>query len=82
MISFDTVTKTYVKATRPALDAVTLEVEAELDGLAAAADPALHEEIVRRFTGPDYGWMWPFEGWVRMRIAETHTAISRRPPMP
>ena len=27
MISFDTVTKTYVKATRPALDAVTLEVE-------------------------------------------------------
>lgn len=62
--------------------AVTLEVEAELDGLAAASDPALHDEIVRRFTGPDYGWMWPFEGWVRMRIAETLTAISRRPPMP
>ena len=62
--------------------AVTLEVEAELDGLAAASDPALHAEIVRRFTGPDYGWMWPFEGWVHMRIAETLTAISRRPPMP
>ena len=62
--------------------AVTLEVEAELDGLAAASDPALHEEIVSRFTGPDYGWMWPFEGWVRRRIAETVTAISRRPPQP
>ena len=48
----------------------------------SASDPGLHEEIVRRFTGPDYGWMWPFEGWVRMRIAETLTAISRRPPMP
>lgn len=62
--------------------AVTLEVEAELGGLAAASDPGLHEEIVRRFTGPDYGWMWPFEGWVRRRIAETLTAISRRPPSP
>ena len=62
--------------------AVTLEVEAELDGLAAASDPALHEEIVRRFTGPDYGWMWPFEGWVRRRIVETVVAISRRRPLP
>lgn len=62
--------------------AVTLEVEAELDGIEAARDPALHAEIVRRFTGPDYGWMWPFEGWVRRRIAETLTAISRRAPGP
>lgn len=62
--------------------AVTLEVEAEVDGLEAARSPALHDEIVRRFTGPDYGWMWPFEGWVRRRIARTVTSISRRPPMP
>lgn len=62
--------------------AVTLEAEAEVDGLAAAHDAALHDEIVSRFTGPDYGWMWPFEGWVRRRIAETLTAISRRGPMP
>lgn len=62
--------------------AVTLEVEAELEGLDAARSPALHDEIVQRFTGPDYGWMWPFERWVRRRIAETLTAISRRPRWP
>ena len=62
--------------------AETLAVEAELDGIEAARAPGLHDEIVRRFTGPDYGWMWPFEGWVRRRIAETLTAISRRAPEP
>jgi hypothetical protein len=38
----------------------TLRATAELCGLPAAADPALRERIVSRFTGPDYGWMWPF----------------------
>lgn len=60
--------------------AETLAVEAELEGVAAAHAPALHDEIVRRFTGPDYGWMWPFEGWVRRRIDNTLSSISRRPP--
>ncbi|MDO9022050.1 MAG: hypothetical protein Q8S73_40600 [Deltaproteobacteria bacterium] len=62
--------------------AVTLEVEAEVDGPEAARAPELHDEIVRRFTGPDYGWMWPFEGWVRRRIARTLAAMSRREPLP
>jgi hypothetical protein len=40
----------------------TIRATAETEGLSAAA--ALREEIVRRFVGPDYGWMWPFRGQV------------------
>jgi hypothetical protein len=40
--------------------AETLRATAELEGLAAARSPALRAEIVRRFVGPDYGFMWPF----------------------
>jgi hypothetical protein len=36
----------------------TIRATAEIRGLAAAE--ALRPEILRRFTGPDYGWMWPF----------------------
>lgn len=39
----------------------TLRATAELLGLEAARSAALREQIVTRFTGPDYGWMWPFE---------------------
>jgi hypothetical protein len=38
----------------------TLRATAELRGRDALRAPELREEIVRRFTGPDYGWMWPF----------------------
>ena len=37
----------------------TIRAEAELHGLAHVRGP-LKDEVVRRFTGPDYGWMWPF----------------------
>lgn len=56
--------------------AETLRAVAELEGLEAAKSPALHDEIVRRFTGPDYGWMWPFEGAVRRWIAEEVARIE------
>jgi len=36
----------------------TIRATAEVHGLRAAAD--LRSHIVGRFTGPDYGWMWPF----------------------
>ena len=42
----------------------TLRATAELLGLDAARDPALRQRIVSRFTGPDYGWMWPFRSQV------------------
>jgi len=53
--------------------AETLRAVAEIEGIDAAKSRALHDEIVRRFTGPDYGWMWPFpsavEGWIKHAIA-------------
>ena len=36
----------------------TLRATAEVHGVAAAED--LRGHIIERFTGPDYGWMWPF----------------------
>jgi hypothetical protein len=45
----------------------TIRATAELRGLHAAR--ALEEEIVRRYTGPDYGWMWPFATTVRRWFA-------------
>jgi len=36
----------------------TLRATAELYGVDAAQ--RLRPELIRRFTGPDYGWMWPF----------------------
>jgi hypothetical protein len=46
----------------------TIRATAEVRGLAAAR--ALEGEIVRRYTGPDYGWMWPFPSAVRRWFAE------------
>jgi len=56
----------------------TLRATAELRGLDALQSAELREQIVKRFIGPDYGWMWPFrsvvEGWydrvVRQLLAE------------
>ncbi|HEY4103601.1 MAG TPA: hypothetical protein VGM44_06905 [Polyangiaceae bacterium] len=39
----------------------TLRATAELLGPEAARSPTLRAHIIERFTGPDYGWMWPFE---------------------
>jgi hypothetical protein len=45
----------------------TLRATAELLGIQAARSPELRRRIVERFTGGDYGWMWPFrrqvEAW-------------------
>lgn len=57
--------------------AVTLRCVAELEGIEAARDPSFHEEIVRRFTGPDYGYMWPFARAVRRWIAGELATIER-----
>ena len=60
----------------------TLRATAELCGTAALADAAMREQIVRRFTGPDYGWMWPFrsvvEGWYDRVVTE----LQKGPPAP
>lgn len=58
----------------------TLRATAELKGLAALDDGALREEIVRRFVGGDYGWMWPFptriHRWFDQAISELASEAS------
>jgi hypothetical protein len=46
----------------------TIRATAEVHGLPAAR--ALEGDIVRRYVGPDYGWMWPFPAAVRRWFAE------------
>ncbi|HEY3819254.1 MAG TPA: hypothetical protein VGL81_18925 [Polyangiaceae bacterium] len=46
----------------------TIRATAEVHGLDAAR--ALEDDIVRRYVGPDYGWMWPFPGTVRAWFRE------------
>jgi hypothetical protein len=51
----------------------TLRATAELLGLDAARASQLRAHIVARFTGPEYGWMWPCErsvqGWYDRALA-------------
>jgi hypothetical protein len=54
----------------------TLRAVRDRGGLAAARDPALHERLKRRFTGPDYGWMWPFPSAVQRWIDEAIRAME------
>lgn len=54
----------------------TLRATAELHGADAAE--ALRPHILRRFTGPDYGWMWPFPGQVGAWFDRTMRAIRQR----
>ncbi len=55
----------------------TLRATAEVHGLEAARDPAFIDALVQRFTGSDYGWMWPFPKTIRRWIAETLAAIEQ-----
>jgi len=52
----------------------TLRATAELRGLASARSAKLRQTILQRFTGGDYGWMWPFramvERWYDALLAE------------
>ena len=49
----------------------TIRATAEVRGLPAAR--GLEAEIVQRFVGPDYGWMWPFPRTIRRWF---HEAIA------
>ena len=52
----------------------TIRATAEVHGLAAAR--RLEPEIVQRFVGPDYGWMWPFPRTVRRWFAEAMADVE------
>jgi len=40
--------------------------------LRTRAARSLEDEIVRRYVGPDYGWMWPFPRRVRAMVSTGH----------
>jgi hypothetical protein len=53
----------------------TIRATAEVYGLTAAR--ALEEDIVRRYVGPDYGWMWPFPRTVRRWFGSVIAELER-----
>src|SRR5450432_1277877 len=57
----------------------TLRATAELLGLEAAHSTHLRAHIVQRFTGPDYGWMWPFERSVQAWYDRALADLPRLP---
>ena len=40
--------------------AESIRAVAEVHGLEHARKPAYRDRVIRQFTGPSYGWMWPF----------------------
>ena len=56
----------------------TLRATAEHYGIEAVRSGPLREGIVARFTGPDYGWMWPFpravQRWYDRAVREIERA--------
>lgn len=56
----------------------TLRATAELLGIEKARSPALRSKLIERFTGPDYGWMWPFPNTVGRWIDEAVRDIERQ----
>jgi hypothetical protein len=61
----------------------TLVATAELCGLSALRSEGLREHIVRRFTGADYGWMWPFrsvvEHWYDQAVQKIESGFGGAP---
>lgn len=62
----------------------TLRATVELRGFEALADGELQDEIVRRFVGGDYGWMWPFpshiRSWIERWLRELQRDAAERAP--
>jgi len=58
--------------------AETIRATAEVLGIDAAANLRAH--IVKRFTGPDYGWMWPFPSavnrWFDEALADVRAELG------
>jgi len=63
--------------------AETLRATGEVHGVEAMRSQHLQEHILRQFTGPAYGWMWPFEKTVQSWIDEAVSEFeleTRAPP--
>lgn len=57
----------------------TLIATYQLGGRGAAHSPELRCEIIRRFTGGDYGWMWPFPATVGRWYDEMLLQLDSQP---
>jgi hypothetical protein len=55
----------------------TLRAVAEVRGMKSARRPRRHRILIRRFTGPDYFWMWPFPRMIQRWIDEALAEIER-----
>ncbi|MFK7990393.1 MAG: hypothetical protein AB8I08_30505 [Sandaracinaceae bacterium] len=53
-----------------------LRATAEVHGMDAVRDPAMHATLRKQFTGPAYGWMWPFDRQVQRWIDEEIDQIA------
>ena len=58
----------------------TLTATWQIYGERAAREPELLDRIVRRFTGPDYGWMWLRGGAIRRALERHLDALTLTPP--
>lgn len=62
--------------------AETIRATFEVHGLEAAREPSLHAYVIRQFTGPAYGWMWPFprtvQAWIDRLVLELALEDSER----
>lgn len=54
----------------------TLRATAEIYGIEALDGPGFKHLLVARFTGPDYGYMWPFPKQVSRWYEEARTRIQ------
>ncbi len=60
----------------------TLVATWQVYGRDAAHSPSRVDDMVRRFTGPDYVWMWVHEAGVRRAISRFLARLDERPPAP
>ena len=49
-------------------------------GREAAHDPSFRADLRRRFTGPDYGWMWIAGGTIDRALDRLLEALDEAPP--
>lgn len=59
--------------------AESIRATCEIHGIEAARDPEYRAHIVGQFTGPAYGWMWPFrrsvDRWYDQVLAEVESEV-------
>jgi hypothetical protein len=58
--------------------AETLAAYVDVYGMKYARSPEVRAHILKQFTSPAYGWMWPFPSQVNRWIDEALEALAER----